>query len=145
MAVIVEFKSAYYTMHSRTSDEQASVQIEALERGLQREHQSTEQIPNASIFSSRSIFQRGISCLWDCWTGPCLCKCILVNSIMGSSQQAACLLVHFFKEVLQPTFRANSVLIASTKSRRKLKRLTSLCGSLERWWLVPSSMAFIFH
>lgn len=140
MAVIVEFKSAYYIMHSRTSDGQAYVQIEALGRGLQREHQSTEQIPNASMFSPRSIFRRGISHLWDCWTGLCLCKCILVNSIMESS-----LLVHFFKEVLQPTFRANSVLIASTKSRRKLKRLTSLCGSLERWWLVPPSMAFIFH
>lgn len=71
-----------------------------------------------------------------CWADPGLFKCILVNLITGSSQAAACLLVNFFKKALQPTFSTNCVLIASTKSRRKLKRLTyactNVCGSLER-------------
>lgn len=84
-----------------------------------------------------------------CWAGSGLFKHILVNLIMGSSQAAACLLVNFFKEALQPTSSTSCVLIASTKSRRKLKRLTharrNMCGSLERWWLVPPAMTFIFH
>ena len=71
-----------------------------------------------------------------CGSGPRLCKYISVNSVMRSSQPAACPLVNFFKESWQSTFRANSVMLASTKSGRKLKRLTythmSLCGSLER-------------
>lgn len=117
---------------------------------LQRECQGRIQANNNHYNLPMKHFseKRNLS-LRLCWAGPGLFKHILVNLIIGSSQAGVCLLVNFFKEAFQSTFSTNCVLTASTKSRRNLKRLTyactNMCGSLERWWLVPLAMTFIFH